>query len=78
MDFLNDPTIATIVTLALTLIASIAGGFWISARGKVASLSKLITRISDGVADGTITPDEVKGIREALYELIGKDVGVPE
>lgn len=73
MDFLGDSNIATFITMALTVITMVAGGLWMSAKGKIKDIVDLGNTLVDAIEDNAITPEEVNGIKTAFKKVIGKD-----
>ena len=58
--------VGTIVSLVLGIVAAVAGGFWLKAKGKLAQVRDLIKEGADvvnvavdAVGDDKLTPEEI-------------------
>lgn len=78
----------TIVSAVLGLVALIAGGFWLKAKGKIGQISALIREAYEVVQklhlaleDNKVTKEEVDGLKKeladvklAFLKLVGKEL----
>lgn len=78
--------ISTIITLAITVIAALAGGFWLKAKGKLGQVKTLlkeavdiVTVAVDALDDNNVSSDEIANLKTqvtefkaALKALLGK------
>lgn len=68
--------ILTLVSVGLGLIATVAGGFWLKAKGKLADIKTLAKETTDlvtvavnAIEDNKITPEEVARIKKESVEV---------
>ena len=69
--------VATIVTLAMTVIATVAGGFWLKAKGKLTQVKNVFKEGADvvitaveAVDDNTLTQEEIEAIKKEAKEVL--------
>ncbi len=68
---------ATIATILLGLVATIASGFWLKAKGKFGQLKTLVKEgydvvqaSIDALDDDALTAEEIAGIKKEAQELV--------
>ena len=68
--------ILTLVSVGLGLIATVAGGFWLKAKGKLSDIKTLAKETADlvtvavnAIDDNKITPEEVAQIKKEAVEV---------
>lgn len=75
--------LGTIITVAISLVAAVAGGFWLKAKGKLAQIAGLIketvelvnkafsipTKAIAMLDDNTVTQDEIAELKKLFTEL---------
>ena len=80
--------VGTIISLALTVITVVAGGFWLKAKNKLSQVKDLVKEASDVIAvavasldDDKLSADEIESIKKeagevvaAFKALLGKNV----
>ena len=78
--------VSTIISLVLTVLATVAGGFWLKAKGKLKQIKTLVkeavdivTVAVDALEDNAISNDEIENLKVQVSEfkaafkaLIGK------
>jgi hypothetical protein len=78
--------VSTIISLVLTVVATIAGGFWLKAKGKLAQVKTLVkeavdivTVAVDALEDNAVSNEEIDNLKlqvtefkAALKALLGK------
>jgi len=69
--------IGTIVTLVMSAIAALAGGFWLKAKGKLTQLKNVIKEGADvvlvavdAVGDDKLDADEIAAIKKEAKEAV--------
>ena len=69
--------VGTIVSLVLGIVAAVAGGFWLKAKGKLAQVRDLIKEGADvvnvavdAVGDDKLTPEEIESIKKEAKEVV--------
>jgi len=69
--------LATIVTIVLGLVAAVASGFWLKAKGKFRQLKTLVKEgydvvqaSIDALDDDALTAEEIAGIKKEAQELV--------
>ena len=69
--------IGTIITLVMTAIAALAGGFWLKAKGKLGQIKDVIKESADvvivaveAVGDDTLTKEEIESIKKEAKEAV--------
>ena len=69
--------VGTIISLALGIIAAVAGGFWLKAKGKLVQIKNLIKEGADvivvavdAVGDDKLTPEEIAAIKKEANEAL--------
>ena len=70
--------IETIITIVISIVALVAGGFWLKAKGKLADIVALlkeakdvITAVQTALADDKISKEEKEAIKKEYDELVG-------
>ena len=68
--------ISVIISLALTVIATVAGGFWLKAKGKLKDVKNLlkegidiITVAVDALDDNQVSSDEIENLKVQVAEF---------
>lgn len=78
--------IGTIITLVVTVVATVFGGFWLKSKGKLAQVKTLlkeavdiVTVAVDALDDNQVTSEEIENLKlqvsefkAALKALLGK------
>jgi len=78
--------ISVIISLVLTVVATVAGGFWLKAKGKLSQVKTLVKEAVDIITvavealdDNQVSSDEIENLKlqvtefkAALKALIGK------
>jgi len=69
--------IGTIITLVMSAVAALAGGFWLKAKGKLGQIKDLIKEGADvvivaveAVGDDTLTKEEIEAIKKEAGEAV--------
>jgi hypothetical protein len=67
----------TIITVVVSILALVAGGFWLKAKGKLSQLAAVlkegkdvITAVHDALLDDKITKEEKDKIRKEYDEFV--------
>jgi len=67
----------TIITVVVSILALVAGGFWLKAKGKLTHLAAVlkegkdvITAVHDALLDDKITKEEKDNIRKEYDEFV--------
>ena len=70
--------VETILTIVISIVALVAGGFWLKAKGKLNDIANVlkegkdvITSAQSALADDKITKEEKELIKKELAELVG-------
>lgn len=71
-NIFGDANISTLVSVLFTVLSVVAGGLWLSARGKFKQIVTLFMTLSDAIEDNAVSPEEVKAIKDAFNKVLGR------